>query len=97
MLYVVALSDVNISKVINTLSFLNSDPPTNASLNIKLIYNDGWKKSCCATEAEPNGNEAEAKQRALDVFKKAEDLYNSDNNGLGTRITFKLVDNCKYL
>ena len=39
------------------------------------------KKACCATKAEPNGNEAEAKQRALDVYKKAKDLYDSDDNG----------------
>ena len=63
---------------------LRKYPPSNAKLNIKLIYNKYWRKACCATKAEPNGNEAEAKQRALDVYKKAKGLCNSDDNGLRT-------------
>ena len=63
-------------------------PPSNACLDIKLIYNSGWVQSSA------NGNTATGIQRARDVLAEAENIYNtkfSSSNRLGTAIKFNLV------
>ena len=63
-------------------------PPSKGCLNIKLIYNNGWVQSSA------RGNPTLAMQRAREVFKEAEKIYNtkfSSSNRLGTAIKFSLV------
>ena len=63
-------------------------PPSSACLDIKLIYNNGWVQSSA------NGNPTLGMQRAREVFKEAENIYNtkfSSSNRLGTTIKFNLV------
>ena len=63
-------------------------PPSKGCLNIKLIYNNGWVQSSA------RGNPTLGMQRAREVFKEAEKIYNtkfSFSNRLGTAIKFNLV------
>ena len=63
-------------------------PPSKGCLNIKLIYNNGWVQSSAS------GNPTLGMQRAREVFKEAEKIYNtkfSTTNRLGTVIKFNLV------
>ena len=71
-------------------------PPSNGCLSVKLIYNNGWVQSSA------NGNPTLGMQRAREVFKEAEKIYNTKfslSNRLGTAIKFNLVGggNCWYL
>ena len=63
-------------------------PPSNACLNIKLIYNNGWVQSAAS------GNSVAGKHVARAVLDEAEKIYNtkfSSSNRLGTAIKFNLV------
>ena len=75
----------------NMVLRVSRTPPADVRLNIKLIYNQDWVQSSS------NGDVDVAKQRAIDVLQKAEDLYSSPGNGLGTRITFNRVGGSKLI
>ena len=85
-------NNANPNMVVRTSSAQN--PPSNACLNIKLIYNDDW------IDDSSGGNARLAKQRAIDVLNEAETIYNSKfnpSNRLGTNIKFNLVDGGKLV
>ena len=67
------------------------DPPAKANLNTKVIFNTAWVNSCC------NGSETDARQKATQVIDKAEALYSSSTNSLGTKITFRRVGGGKLV
>ena len=66
----------------------SSNPPAQACISIKVIYNSGWVTSA------GGGSVAIASQRALQVIAEAQDIYNtkySSANRLQTGISFNVV------
>ena len=71
-----------------------SNPPSSACLNIRVIYNQGWINSAAG------GNSALGLQRAREVVAEAEMIYKTRYaaaNRLGTDITFNVVGGGKVL
>ena len=65
------------------------NPPSQACITIKVIYNSGWVQSA------GGGNSATAQQRALDVIAEAQNIYTTKyllgSKRLQTAITFNIV------
>ena len=67
-------------------------PPRNATMAIKVIYNKGWERSI-GRKNERNQKKI-AKQKAIDVIRKAELIFNDKfavDKRLGTAIKLKMI------
>ena len=67
-------------------------PPRNATIAIKVIYNKGWERS--AGRKDERNQKKIAKQKAIDVIRKAEFIFNDKfavEKRLGTAIKLKMI------